>query len=64
VIAAIALSGVLVLYPLSIGPVSGLVEHDLVSQHRLRSIYRPLFWLSGRYDTAQDALIWYLRLWE
>lgn len=51
----------LVLYPLSTGPMLRLAqETNLVSENRLEQIYTPLIFLSDNCRPVQDFFVWYI----
>jgi hypothetical protein len=52
----------LVLYPLSIGPVGWLVA--ATGMEWIGFIYAPLDWLANSCGPIEQILTWYLRLWH
>ena len=54
----------LVVYPLSIGPLVWLVRHDYLSkQSSIFYAYMPLGWLEDQWPPFERALNWYAGLW-
>ncbi|HEV3302717.1 MAG TPA: hypothetical protein VG055_23900 [Planctomycetaceae bacterium] len=66
--ASFALLGLLVLYPLSAGPlvwIANRTEEPPVGVVKaIDAFYEPLSWLRSKSETADNALDWYFKLWE
>ncbi len=59
----LAMLALLVLYMLSIGPVSRWTDPD-PSKHEIESqVYAPLWWLGQRSDYLAETLLWYRSKW-
>ena len=63
----IALAVMLLLYPLSIGPLSWLYENGYLSESTGlflgRTVYAPLSWLIGSNNWCLELYMWYLSFW-
>jgi len=65
-IAALVAVLVLVVYPLSIGPIYWLVVHDKLPVPLFRAlvvVYWPVDWLYDNSTSFASVLDWYLELW-
>ena len=52
----------LIAYPLSIGPVYGLLTRGYVSAQGVATAYYPLHWLVAQSETVTRFFNWYIRL--
>ena len=62
----VALVVVLIIYPLSIGPVLWLDNNELIpgfAKRPLKHLYSPLLWVVLNYETAAQIYGWYVSLW-
>lgn len=57
------LSGLLLCYPLSIGPVARFCNNGRPVPPAVRAFYAPLGVLYERSDAVKTALDWYAKLW-
>jgi hypothetical protein len=56
------ISGALLLYVLSVGPVVIMVRNGTISEPVARTVYAPLRWLD-KYTPSEKVLNWYVNLW-
>ena len=64
---ALALLGVLALYPLSAGPLLWISNRTGLPRGGVKAIntfYGPLIWLRSKSETADKAFEWYFNLWK
>lgn len=57
----------LLLWPLSLGPVVWLYDHDYMSDQTAQLVgilYQPLSWITQAYPPLENLLIRYLELWR
>jgi hypothetical protein len=64
VLAAVILMAVLVLYPLSTGPVVSLLDDSENSDIAIQVLYWPLIWLCERSEAIDAFFEWYVGLWD
>ncbi|HEV8066870.1 MAG TPA: hypothetical protein VGP76_03970 [Planctomycetaceae bacterium] len=55
-----ALLSLLVLYPLSMGPVCWFAPES--SDEIVEKVYAPIDWIRSRSETVDNAVVWYTRL--
>jgi hypothetical protein len=57
----------LILYPLSWGPVVFLYSHNLISENTMlglrNTVYRPLVWFALKFDGVRHLANWYAEFW-
>ena len=62
---AVAVVAMVLLYPLSYGPVYGLYVHGFlpISVYTLSAVYAPVISLMNNFEPFGDFMRWYLRCW-
>ncbi len=66
VLATAIVAAVLLLYPLSVGPVALLLKLGVIPasvEPVVRALYAPLNWLGDRSSLVTVLVRWYLELW-
>ena len=60
--AAIVLAGLVVLYPLSVGPAARYYSTK-TPPNAVLQFYQPIFWVLTTFPKTQEPYMFYIRLW-